>query len=666
MKKNKVKNKDEVIETFDFMKTNKDNIKNIIKNKSYLKIINELSIKTNKIVIHAYGFIKLYCLYVYENNEKLPTLDKNFISDVFKVITQRKCGSGGYRADNMPLQLKKLTEFYKEHYSKTINNDDILYYDKMSYILAYEAIDMVTNINNNIQEHFLQHLNKFVNISYDIKNKIAAICNENKSKDDIKQKKNELYKEIRVVKNDLLSLEKPKSNKKYHKWIKEQRKLILPDKNKFDKDNILYDIKSNTSDYLKAMIYIGKELEKKYDAMGDNNRQIRLFNILPLRTNIVQKYITIDTAAFIQNFLKNEPTTEHLKNYKKDNNQEKLWSKAFRLDKRVFKKNKYAFNYMIKTDGISASILFIRLNNDGTPMKKTDKNCKVSNDTKYIEKIEITDDIKNKRIVAVDPNVSDILYCGSKNKDGKLETFRYTQNQRRLEIGTKKYSKIMDNLSKTTMINDKTIKELETELSEYNSKTSNYSKFVKYLVKKNEINNMLFNYYEQELFRKFKLNRFINTQKSESKMIKNFENKFGDNENTVFVIGDYDRGDRIIKGCEPTILKRSRQLFKNAGYPVYLVNEFRTSKLCNGCHGELEKFMVRESHRPRDIKQHKKILVNGLLQCTSVKPKCELIHNRDKNAVQNMLYIVDNIVKNGERPKIFTRSENSFPFHDGI
>ena len=55
----------------------------------------------------------------------------------------------------MPEQLMILTKFYKEHYSKTIVEDETLYYDKLSYILAYEAIDMITNVTNNIQEHFI-------------------------------------------------------------------------------------------------------------------------------------------------------------------------------------------------------------------------------------------------------------------------------------------------------------------------------------------------------------------------------------------------------------------------------------------------------------------------------------------------------------------------------
>ena len=48
----------------------------------------------------------------------------------------------------------------------------------------------------------------------------------------------------------------------------------------------------------------------------------------------------IDTAALISNFLGDEPTSKHLSNYKKDNNQFDLWNRFFKLNERVFKKNK--------------------------------------------------------------------------------------------------------------------------------------------------------------------------------------------------------------------------------------------------------------------------------------------------------------------------------------
>lgn len=113
-----------------------------------------------------------------------------------------------------------------------------------------------------------------------------------------------------------------------------------------------------------------------------------------------------------------------------------------------------------------------------------------------------------------------------------------------------------------------------------------------------------------------------------------------------------------MKGKEPVITKKFRRIFKNVGYKTYLINEFRTSKLCNCCHNELEKFMERKSHKPKLFLENKTESVNGILRCQSVKQKCEIIHNRDKNAVQNMLYIVDKIFETGKRPTIFTRTVN--------
>ena len=141
-------------------------------------------------------------------------------------------------------------------------------------------------------------------------------------------------------------------------------------------------------------------------------------------------------------------------------------------------------------------------------------------------------------------------------------------------------------------------------------------------------------------------------------MINNFKNKFGNKDKVIITMGDYDKKEHM-KGLEPCICKKFRRLFRNAGYQIFLVNEFRTSKLCNCCHEE------RLSHKPKDIKKGKLILVHGLLCHIDSKQSCELIHNRDKNAVQNMLYIVNEIKKTGKRPVKFTR-ENSSGLHGSV
>ncbi len=118
--------------------------------------------------------------------------------------------------------------------------------------------------------------------------------------------------------------------------------------------------------------------------------------MLPLRTNIIPKNITLDTCGLIQNFITDKSTADLLRNYKKDDNQNKLWNQFFKLDKKIFKKTNYTFNYMIKTDAISISILFVRLNGD-KPMKKPLHQNKSEEQIEYIEKIIFTDEPKNKK-----------------------------------------------------------------------------------------------------------------------------------------------------------------------------------------------------------------------------------------------------------------------------
>ena len=48
-----------------------------------------------------------------------------------------------------------------------------------------------------------------------------------------------------------------------------------------------------------------------------------------------------------------------------------------------------------------------------------------------------------------------------------------------------------------------------------------------------------------------------------------------------------------------------------------------------------------------------KCLVNGLFHHKDDKHNCKLIHNRNKNAVKNMLKIVSYLKEKGRHPKIF-------------
>ena len=137
------------------------------------------------------------------------------------------------------------------------------------------------------------------------------------------------------------------------------------------------------------------------------------------------------------------------------------------------------------------------------------------------------------------------------------------------------------------------------------------------------------------------MDRYINTRKSETKMMKMFEWKYGKPDRVLIIFGDYSK-QQTMKGCEPHIAKLMKRLFKRYGYEVYLIDEYNTSKLCNKCGSENENY----KHKGEDGHCHK---VWGLLRCKS--DKCLTFHNRDDNSALNMIKITKEIFKNGTRPE---------------
>ena len=596
--KAKVKIKNEKL---DLMIVNKTPLKNIVKSDDLNNKINEVVYRVNKIVIHTCQFLNLYLIYLFDNDIDFPDIDEKFIKTIFNIITIKIDGRGKKPSEDTEKQIKILEDFYVKHYKQCIIDSDIINIDKLSYILAYEAIDIVKNIKNNISEHFKDYVNKFVNQSFDIKTVNQNIRNMNFDKESTKKYINQSYADLRLVKKDLLkSTDNFESDEIFSDWLKLHKPNIIR-KNKFNKDSIDYDLCSSSLDYLKSLFYMNKELEKiNQERIKKNKEQFKLFQVIPQRTSIKSCYITLDTCSLI-----NLTITENFKKYldKVEDCQEELWDNNFRTNKKEFKRNNYEFNYMIKTDGVGCSILLVKLKN-GKPIYTTSKiqkdvKTKLESLDKYIEDVEITKEIKNKRIVCLDPNLSDIYYAVSKNikekvivdENNKLKvieneeiiTFRYTQNQRRLETRNKKYNKLQDSINKETKINKRTIKEIESELSNYNSKSTNYSNFIEYCKKKNEVNRLLFAHYSQKLFRKLKFNRYTNTQKSESKMIKNFSNKFGKPDECTVILGDYDKGEHNMKGKEPKAGGFSHMLGDVYTSQIILFDFFMLSSRHKGC-----------------------------------------------------------------------------------
>ena len=617
----------------DFYKCVKVPLKHVLKHPEInIPKIQETAIIANKIVIHTLQFMKLYLLDYYNKNGKLPIIDKTFINTCIKIQCDKtKCGRP---ASEKVQQLKdELNAFYNKEY-KPLTQNETLSYKHMNTILDYLTIDILTMYENNIKLHYVEYLERYVNVKWKKQFFIEKIGKLNLTKKDKDKRINDLCNQLRKIKNDLLNVENTiyKSNSSYHKWIDENKKILLPNKQEFKKNNVYYDIQCSPQDYLSSMIFIMKEIQKE---------KLSVQNVFPMRNEIVPKNIRLDTTTLVHLLMTKTQgkKSDYLFKGNLKLNEDKIWKFFFRTERQCFKKKWYSFHHMIETDGISCSILLLRTDKIGKQVQQ----MKSGNKEQYIDELKSYSKIKNKNIVAIDPNMSDLLYCvDGDNKERNF--FRYTQNQRRKETKHKKYRNII------LQLKDKKVIELETELSKYNRKTLEYAEFKKYIQKKNEVNIKLFKFYENYIFRKLKLNSYINRLKSEQQLIKRFKKIFGEPKDTIVCIGDWEqRKHRKFK--EPTKGIGFRNMFRKSGFQVYLVDEFRTSCRCSNCEGgECSKF--RKIRNPKPAKNNS-ILSHGLLLC---KKDCGL-WNRDENSARNIYKIANNAINKKERPNYLSRSK---------
>ena len=626
----------------DYYKCVKVPLKHILKNPDInLSKITDAVVKCNKIIINTLMFMKLYLLDYFEKNKKLPEIDKMFVNSCMKILCNENASGRPPKKEVKELK-EKLTTFYNIDYKPLIKDID-LDYTNLNTVLDYLTIGIITMYENNIKLHYVEYIERYVNVIWKKKETVTKIIEENKE-DEEKQKEliSNFCKELRKIKSDILEISNEYiSDIKYHNWIKDIKKIITPNKANYQKDSLYYDLECIPQDYLPCMIRMMNCLEKE---------QAVIYNVFPMRNEIIIKNIKIDTTSLVHLLFTKKQGNKidyllegNLKKY-----ENKIWDFFFRTERQCFKKPKYTFHHMIETDGVSCSILLLR--NDMIGKKIPNIKVKATSE-EYIDELNDYTNIKNKKIVAYDPGMSDLVYCVD-NDIKESNEFRYTQNSRRKECKIKKYSKIILELKKEK-IDNKTIIEYETELSKLNRKTLIIKDFKEYIKKKSEINNKLYKFYEKYIFRKLKLSGYINRKKNEQKMINNFKKIFGKPEDVIICAGDFEQKQGMKYGKEPVKGKGIRKIFRENGYKLYLIDEFRTSCMCSICKeetGKCEKFITRKNPKPY---KSGNILVHGATRCKN----CNAVWNRDVNGATNIYRIAKNAITGIERPKYLCREK---------
>ena len=587
-------------------RTVKTSLKSILRDfTTYQPLINDVVLRCNAIITEAYQFIRLYCLNKYRENEPMPSLDEKFILYCIKATGSRD--NRGRKAENEVLQTE-LEDFYQNEFQPLLAHAEKHDLRNYTYLLPYLATQMHTALHVNLKEHFVTRLLRFIN-------KTTSPYEEGLAKEEIPQIR-------RALKNAIFANQPVPP--RYTEWSEKHRLSMLPSTWEV---SLPYDVKVFPVKYLTHSFYMNSVLEAQ---------ELKLFQPMSLRSNIVPHYITIDTANLINLFANKGSKAAMLKNVK--GNQEEVWNRLFNLDKRIFRQKNYKFNFTLQTDGVGVSLLFVHRDYNG---RKSCPSCATDDSYPfhYVEDLheEQLENLKGRNIVGADPGKFNLLYLA----DGDGKKLRYTAIQRRTESLSKRNQRILLSEKVKHGVNKE-----EAILSEHNSKTSNYDKFKTYLITKNKLNEKLSHFYEQELFRKMKWRRFVYARKSEDRFLNKMEEAYG--KDAVIAYGDWSRKTQM-KHFMPTMGVGLRKLVAKR-FQTVTVNEFRTSKLCYRCHEELCHLRVKKDNKSKKV--FRCLVCNG---CASSESKQPVFVTRDLNSAQNIRQLAIHWLNERTRPSVFAR-----------
>ena len=630
----------------------------------------------NLILRHSCYMTKLYLLKLLNTSQTFPLLDSHLLQQIMYSVSIH---SGlGRKPDNDTSQKREyFTKFFNDYY-KPLLGDNINYLhvenSGLTNSFIYEADKLLAMINNNVISQYINRLKQIINCNFGI----------------TKNSPEEHTKYVSLIKKHVCDHNFAIPQDIYYYVIYYREKYIPKSKslgngtyNLGKKKTLNYNVTETPEEYLESLFLIAKDLE----VCG------KTFNTFPLKKDNIFSSVTFDYTILKGISLNSKYTG-------KDTND--FMALYFNFDKIKTPKG-CEFKNMFTTDGVSVNLLF---GNPGEKISVTQKKNKKLVESKNKE-LYITDvnpqKYIDKRFATFDPNKDSVLYGVSEVKiktvkfhpslnlenkystrinngedhriwdeydqipeKRKYDVFEYTNQQIKVETKQKRY-KILRNEHKLQnphiqkiedIIAGCVYQECINEKGEYEKKiitgykSLNENYFITYLRHKIYYMKILDEFYNHDTlnYRRLRFNTYINTQRSEARMVNRIKTIYGPPNETILVVGDGSNGHKKYK--DPVKWIGLRKMLRKYGYEVLLINEFRTTMLCHKCNQPLCSVGYRKS--PRPWRNGERRIVNGL-KCCKTK-NCINFSNRDKNAAINMYNIVIDYFKNGlQRNPLYTR-----------
>ena len=610
-------------------------------------LIEAAACRTQLIVLHGYQLLKLWLLYKQQAGQppELPSSDMC----LYMLYAVSREGMPGCPGGNLALK-GEVKDFYAQHYRPLLlEGHQAPLRHRLTNILCYESRAMATHYTTNLKTHLAEHVRRWVNSHFHLKDRAMQITKDASLKGAAKKEaKKAMWATYKAVKEDLLDgspeVELKTQEPDLVEWVLQQRQLLLP-VGPFEEGSVAYDVKVRPQAYLASSLKLAAQMEEE---------GLPLFASVPQRTSNIPCHITLDTQALLELLgvarSKKDKLSWEVKQV--------TWRRWFKVDSRCFRRGnqrapRFVFRGMLKTDGVAASVLLIRsdLRQDikvKEPRKKKRKRDEEEPDEDELRYLDKDWPQEDRRLVAGDPGKDDILYMG----DGQGHYLRYTKCQRRRESKAVRCEQIRQQLHAAAgPLGGRMVQEWEALLGKHRSRSVAVGPYTDWIRVKTAATDATGGHWSNQSFRRLRFNQAVNQRRSEDRFVKRFKEVYGGPDKALVGLGDYSKGGggKHLKHSPPTKRQGLHPMFRRHGYDTCLLGEFLTTQRCSICmRGKCQPYKRHiSSGTGKDRKAH------GLLQCDT----CHAHHNRNKNAVHNQLRVGVAALAGEERPADLRRRD---------
>ena len=353
------------------------------------------------------------------------------------------------------------------------------------------------------------------------------------------------------------------------------------------------------------------EVSKQDRKLDSRAKLVRMFSLLPYKSGFGASHIKICQSG-LYGLLKRSGQAILKKDYDAEVNA--WWRSLFDVSR--FETSNRTFAGEILTDAVGVSIVLKKPKTENAPKKERSTSKKLVADTRFEElDIEAYD-----QIWGLDPGRKDLFVASDEEDNVKKCSTKEFYHCAKYKLSGRKNRRWTDR----NPVVKAAILTLPTKKS---AEISTLETYVRDVLPKLDL---LIEFYSRRRVRALKFKRFRFCQKKLNEICASLTEKAG--RKTVVGFGDWSNQDGgAIKKCQSGPVKRLEKELKRR-CTVVSIDEFRTSKLCHGCHRELTN--AKRKVTGNDFRLHQ-TKVHSVLHCRNSDCPSMTV-NRDVNASANM------------------------------